>query len=250
MERKLEICEGLRQNKIVSHIENLLDYKFKNIELLLSAYRPNDSVGQRLKVYGKNIFNARCYKINETSRSNYYDGSLITPKDEIKLATLVDVYGIARLFVDGNPNPSDNDKIAVFYKLLGAVTLDCDWDPFILKKVLNTILPNLVVYDVNELAWLRTFVMRFSKGKFFEKYTNESSFAIQIEGIDFDLYEFDDDIISGECTTYYARVKYAKALKRYLIEQSLIFTDGNDDDYKNLQMDDSVYIEDTLRDYL
>lgn len=252
MPRKTIIYEGVRRDNIISHIENLFDYKFKNIELLLAAYRENDTLGQRLLIYGKNIFNGWCYKKNEEIRAIDYFKPLITKKDEIKLATLVDVYGIERLFVNGNPEPSVREKIAIFYKLIGAIAVDSEWDYSILNYVLKLIMPNLAEDDIKELAWLRTFVIKHGKGMIFENYINDKYSNIEIEGIDFQTPFENIDFCSrySKGNFYLKRLEYSNMMRDYLLKEGYITQNECVADSRELRMNDSVYIQDDILEIL
>lgn len=173
-------------------IENQLDYKFKNKDLLQQAFvrksfsaENGGSDNEVLEFIGDKVLDlivvqmlteeygymaSECEDFNQDECNEFYseydEGELTKIKSRLVqrkyLAERIDMFGFADFLIMGNSdvnnkvNEKDSVKEDLFEAIIGAVALDCNWDMNILKKVVEQMLePNFEENDDNYIQLLQ-----------------------------------------------------------------------------------------------
>ena len=183
-------------NDLIS-IENQIDYKFKNKDLLKQAFvRRSYSVenggsdNEILEFIGDKVLDlvvvqmlteeygymaSECENLKLDECNEFYsdcdEGELTEIKRSLvqrkNLAERINVLGFSEFLIMGNSDVNNNVdakesvKEDLFEAIVGAVTLDCNWDMKVLKQVVEQMLePDLAEEDNNYIQSLQSWSLR------------------------------------------------------------------------------------------
>lgn len=160
------------QEDKITRVENVLDYYFNDRTILRYVFTNGEispNMDRRISdifKYGKNVFNVICDKMLEPNDSSSELYGFI--------CDCIDDYDIMEFYTSKTlEKPSNQEKLQVFYGLIGAVALDCDWNFNIIKRVMSALF-DLDFRNVEKkehfFSRVREFAKVFTQGKYCEEF--------------------------------------------------------------------------------
>lgn len=229
-------------------IENQIDYKFKNKDLLRQAFIRRsysaekggadnevlEFIGDKVldmivvqmltEEYGYMASDCEDYNLDECNEfySDCDEGELTEIKRSLvqrkNLAERVDMFGFADFLIMGNSDminqvdEKDSVKEDLFEAIIGAVTLDCNWDMKILKQVVEQMLePDFEEEDENYIQLLQDWSLQKYGVLPLYHVENYNTAHWYMPG-----YMYDSVLLSGKNPKYKAVLKIEKFEKKIL----------------------------------
>lgn len=165
-----------RTTNILQHIENVLCHKFVKRNMLKYVYQDTSEFSKKLIGLGKEAYEMGMRKLHANHPIQI--GSIPIGF----FAQCVECYGVERIYKVAKTTLSDEEKSNIFFKLIGAVAFDCNWDPYIIEQTIS-------LFDYYALSTffekissdyikkVHQFVLTFSKCQFFENLIMAHLFA-------------------------------------------------------------------------
>lgn len=230
-------------SNILRYIEAVLHYSFVKRDMLKYVYQ-NDSVfSKKLITIGQAAY--------ESTMKKWYPNHF-TSIDDLPRSFFVQCilsFGIQQIYKQPKVHLTDEKIYEIFLKLIGAVALDCRWEPLIIEQTVAL----FNYYEMNDyfeknginfISKVHLFGLNFNKHKFFEKLIinciqdNEEAqlrfFAcLEIQDILYDSYK----------AFYRVNESGRIRLEIYHMLYEELVTNGLINDDMLLSSDESIYLE-------